>query len=61
MHLDGKAHKFGADTTVVLPKGSVHHIFNVGPMPLEIVGIFAATPVGTMLPGGEGIELPWRS
>jgi quercetin dioxygenase-like cupin family protein len=61
VHLDGKAHKFGADTTVVLPKGSVHQIFNVGPMPLEIVGIFAATPVATMLPDGVGMELPWRS
>lgn len=61
VHLDGAAHRFGPDTTVVLPKGKVHQLFNVGPMPLEILGIFASTPVGTALPDGQDIELPWRT
>jgi hypothetical protein len=30
-------------------------------MPLETLGILAATPVPTRLPGGEALELPWRS
>jgi quercetin dioxygenase-like cupin family protein len=59
LHVDGTTHRFGADSTVVLPKGQVHQLFNVGPMTLELLGIFAATPVGTQLPDGEAIELPW--
>ena len=61
VHQDGRAQRFGADTTVVLPKGSVHQLFNVGTQPLELVGIFAATPVAAYLPDGEAIELPWAS
>ena len=61
VHIDGEAHRFGADSTVVLPKGRVHQLFNVGPVPLETLGIFAATPVATHLPDGQAIDLPWRS
>ena len=59
LHIDGKAQRFGADTTVVLPKGVVHQLFNVGPMPLELLGVFGGTPVDTRLPDGVAIELPW--
>lgn len=61
VHHGGRAQRFGADTTVVLPKGSLHQLFNVGAQPLELVGIFAATPVAAYLPDGEAIELPWAS
>lgn len=61
VHIDGQAHRFGADMTIVLPKGKVHQLFNVGPMPLETLGIFAATPVATHLPDGQAIDLPWRT
>lgn len=61
VHSAGQVRRFGADTTVVLPRGCVHQLFNVGPMPLETVGIFAATPVATHLPDGVPLELPWRS
>ena len=61
VHQDGRAQRFGADTTVVLPKGSVHQLFNVGTQPLELVGIFPTTPVAAYLPDGEAIELPWAS
>ena len=59
VHIDGVAHRFGTDTTVALPQGSVHQLFNVGPMPLEVIGIFAATPVATRLPDGHALDLPW--
>ena len=36
-------------------------IFNVGPQPMEIVGLFGATPVLTRLPDGSALDLPWRS
>jgi mannose-6-phosphate isomerase-like protein (cupin superfamily) len=61
VHIDGGVHHFGADNTVVLPKGRTHQIFNVGAEPLEIVGVFGATPVGTCLPDGSELPLPWRT
>lgn len=61
VHIDGQVHRFGADTTIVLPQGTVHQLFNVGTMPLQTLGIFAATPVATRLPDGQAIELPWRT
>lgn len=61
LHVDGQVHKFDADSTLVLPRGSTHQIFNTGAMPLEIVGIFGATPVATFLPDGEVLALPWRT
>jgi quercetin dioxygenase-like cupin family protein len=61
LHLDGRVQRFGADTTLVLPRGCLHQIFNVGPQPMEIVGVFGATPVGTFLPDDTALALPWRS
>mgnify|MGYP001025802254 CR=1 FL=1 len=61
VHSGGRAERFGVDCTVVLPAHRDHQIFSVGPGPLEIVGIFAATPVVTRQPDGAAIDLPWRS
>lgn len=61
VHSEGEVLRFGADTTLVLPRGRVHQIFNTGPLPMEILGIFAATPVSTRLPDGQALALPWRS
>lgn len=61
LHTDGTVQRFGADSTLVLPKGHVHQIFNVGAQPMEITGVFAATPVLTFLPDGSKLELPWRT
>lgn len=59
--IDGEVQRFGADTTLVLPKGREHQIVNAGPMPLETLGIFGASPVGTFAPDGVALALPWRS
>jgi len=61
VHSEGRVERFGADCTVVLPANRVHQIFNVGPQPLETVGVFSATPVVTFEPDGRLMELPWRS
>jgi quercetin dioxygenase-like cupin family protein len=61
VHVGTDVHRFGPAATVVLPKGSVHQLVNTGSTAMEIVGIFAATPVSTRLPDGESIDLPWRS
>ncbi len=62
LHEDGAPpQRFGPDHTVLLPRGGVHQIFACGPMALELVGVFAATPVPVQLPDGSALELPWRS
>jgi quercetin dioxygenase-like cupin family protein len=61
LQVEDQRHRFGADSTVVLPRGRLHQIVNVGAEPLEIVGIFGATPVGTFLPDGEVLAVPWRT
>ena len=61
LHVDGEVHRFAARSTVVLPRGRLHQIFNVGTEPLEVIGIFGATPVGTFLPNGEALAVPWRT
>jgi quercetin dioxygenase-like cupin family protein len=61
IHSEGCVQRFGANATIVLPKNQVHQVFNAGPNQLEILGIFGATPVGTMQPDGQAFPLPWRS
>ena len=61
LHIGGEAHRFGADTTLTIPRNALHQIFNVGPQPLEITGVFAATPVEVFLPDGSKLALPWQS
>ncbi|WP_157269511.1 cupin domain-containing protein [Azohydromonas aeria] len=60
-HVDGGVFSFGPDSTVLLPRGSVHQILNTGDAALELLAVFAATPVQTRLPDGQAIALPWRS
>ena len=61
LHIDGKAHAFRSGDTLVLPRESMHQIFNTGDQPLEIVGVFGGTPVQTYLPDGSALPLPWRT
>ena len=61
LHIDGKVHAFRGGETLVLPRESMHQIFNVGDQPLEIVGVFGGTPVQTWLPDGSALPLPWRT
>jgi mannose-6-phosphate isomerase-like protein (cupin superfamily) len=61
VHIGGEAHRFGAQQTVVLPEGVLHQIFNTGAQPLEILGVFGATPVGVFLPDREKLDVPWRT
>jgi len=59
--VDGEAHAFGPQTTLILRRNQLHQIFNTGSAPMEILGIFGATPVNTFLPNNEKLEVPWRS
>lgn len=61
VHIDGVAHAFGPQQTVLLPANVPHQIFNVGSQPLETTAVFAATPVPVILPDGSALQLPWTS
>ena len=61
LHIDGKVLAFGPDTTLVLPPNRPHQIFNTGSVPLKTIAAFSATPVGTFLPDGAPLPLPWSS
>lgn len=61
VHSDGRVVPFGEDCTLVLPPKKPHQIFNTGTVPLITVAAFSATPVGTFLPDGAVLELPWPS
>ena len=61
LHIDGEVHRFGADQTVTVPRNVMYQIFNVGPQPMEIVAVLAATPVDVFLPDGQKLDLPWRT
>jgi mannose-6-phosphate isomerase-like protein (cupin superfamily) len=61
LHLDGKVIPFGPDTTLVLPPNRPHQIFNTGNVPMKTIAAFSSSPVGTFLPDGEPIALPWKT
>jgi len=52
---------FASGTTLLFAPLEQHQIVNTGGTPLELVGVFSATPVGVFEPGGEALDLPWRS
>ncbi len=61
LHIGDSVQRFGADCSLILPKNRDHQFFNIGPQPLEIIGIFGSTPVVTRLPDGSVLDLPWRT
>jgi mannose-6-phosphate isomerase-like protein (cupin superfamily) len=61
LHLNGQVHRFGADTTLVVPRNAPHQIVNIGDEPLELIGVLAVSPVAVFFPNGEPIELPWTT
>lgn len=61
LHTEGKRQRFGAHSTLILPRGRVHQFVNVGAQPLETLGIFGQSPVLTRQPNGAPLALPWLS
>jgi len=59
--IDGVSHAFGPDATLVIPPGVDHQIFCGPDEPTEVIAAFSATPVGTDLPDGTPLALPWAS
>ena len=61
IHMASGSHRFAAGTTLVIRPLEEHQIVNTGNTPIELVGIFSATPVGVFKPGGEALDVPWSS
>lgn len=61
VRLAGGVRRFGPGSTLVIPPHELHEIVNTGEGPLELIGVFSATPVGVYAPTGAPIELPWAS
>ena len=61
LHIDSAVHCFAADSTLIIPRDKPHQILNTGAVPMEVIGLFGASPVNVFLPDGSKLELPWRS
>lgn len=59
--IDGAAHDFGPDTTLVIPPNVVHQIVNVGDEPMRLTAVFGTSPVEVFLPDGQPLPLPWAT
>jgi oxalate decarboxylase/phosphoglucose isomerase-like protein (cupin superfamily) len=59
--LASEVHRFGPDTTLVIPADVDHQIINTGTEPMQLLAAFSATPVPTVFPDGQPIPLPWKS
>jgi quercetin dioxygenase-like cupin family protein len=61
LHADGRAERFTAGQTIIIPAGVDHQLLSIGPEPLETIAAFSMTPVLTATPQGEALDLPWIS
>jgi quercetin dioxygenase-like cupin family protein len=59
VHLEGRVHRFGPHTSVLLPRNVPHQILNVGREPMEITGVFPAAPVAVFDANAQPMQLPW--
>jgi len=59
--IGGVAHRFGADSTLVIPRNVDHQIVNTGATPIECTAAFSVSPVAVYLPDGQALPLPWES
>jgi quercetin dioxygenase-like cupin family protein len=59
LQLAGTLHRFGPNSSVLVPRNAPHQIFNVGAEPMHIIGVLATAPVQVFGTDGLPIELPW--
>jgi len=53
--------RFGADSTLIIPRDAVHQLVNTGDVPIRLVGILGAAPVAVKTADGAPIPLPWQA
>lgn len=61
LHIAGGVHRFGPDTTLVIPANAVHQIINVGVEPMTLTAALSTSPVAVVFPDGQLLTLPWKS
>jgi len=61
LHIAGGVHRFGPNTTLVIPANVDHQIVNTGAAPIRLTAAFSAAPVEVRLPDGQPLPLPWRT
>ena len=59
--VEGAAHRFGPDSTLVIPRNALHQIVNSGSVPLECTAAFSVSRVEVYLPDGAAFALPWET
>lgn len=59
LHVDGAVHRFGPDSSVLVPRDRPHQIFNVGHEPMELTAIFATATLVVIGADNEVLQLPW--
>lgn len=57
--MNGQVHRFGARSSVLLPRNVPHQLFNTGDQAMEITGVFPAAPVGVFDADARPMQLPW--
>jgi oxalate decarboxylase/phosphoglucose isomerase-like protein (cupin superfamily) len=54
-------HRFGPNTTLVIPANAVHQIINVGAEPMTLTAALSTSPVAVTFPDGQPMPLPWKA
>jgi mannose-6-phosphate isomerase-like protein (cupin superfamily) len=58
-HTSDNEISFDADSTLIIPAGTIHKICNTGEETMHLIATFNATPAKVMTPEGNPINLPW--
>ena len=61
LHIAGGVHRFGPNTTLVIPASAVHRIINVGAEPMTLTAALSTSPVAVTFPDGQPMPLPWKT
>lgn len=52
---------FAADSTLIIPRDTVHRLINTGAEPIRLIGILSAAPVAVRTAEGATMPLPWQA
>jgi mannose-6-phosphate isomerase-like protein (cupin superfamily) len=59
--LAGQVQDFGANHTLIVPRGVVHQVVNTGQEDMHLVAVLGAAPARATTPDGQPILVPWLS
>lgn len=61
LEIEGETSSFAAPCTLIVPRGRLNAIRNLGGRVMSLITVFGATPLSTFAADGKPAELPWRS